>query len=380
MTARLARSFAACSLALLAGVFGRHTSLGVPTSADFGRAGGQEKPVGSDLPGYAEGDFEVKEFRFRTGDTLPSLKTHYVTLGTPNRDGDRITNAVLLLHGTTGSGMQFLQPSFAGAMFGPGQPLDATKYYLIIPDGIGHGGSSKPSDGLRAKFPRYSYRDMVEAQRKLVAEKLGIKRLRLILGTSMGGMHTWMWGTLYPDEMDALMPVACLPAQIGGRNLYWRRMITSAIKNDPAYKCGDYEAQPPILAAVWPVFKLMTDCPAHLAEEAPTIEKADALVGRTGIEAAKSEDANDVVYEFEASQDYDPSTDLGKIKARLLTVNFADDELNLPGFLDLDRVVKQVKGGRSVVVPATAGTQGHSTLRLGKVWGKQVAELLADLK
>jgi homoserine O-acetyltransferase len=180
--------------------------------------------------------------------------------------------------------------------------------------------------------------------------------------------------------MDALMPVACLPAPIGGRNLFWRRVIINAIKNDPAYKDGDYEAQPPALAAVWPVFKLMTDCPAHLAEEAPTIEEADALVARTGIEAAKSENANDVVYEFEASHDYDPSTDLGKIKASLLTVNFADDELNLPGFLDLDRVIKKIKGGRSVVVPAAAGTKGHSTLRLGNVWGKQVAELLADLK
>jgi homoserine O-acetyltransferase/O-succinyltransferase len=192
MTARLVGSSVACSLALLAGIFGRHTSRAVPTFADTVRAEGQEKPVGSDLPGYAEGDFEVKDFRFRTGDTLPSLKTHYVTLGAPNRDGDRITNAVLLLHGTTGSGKQFLQPSFAAAMFGPGQPLDATKYYLIIPDGIGHGRSSKPSDRLRAKFPHYSYRDMVEAQKKLVSEKLGIKRLRLILGTSMGGMHTWM--------------------------------------------------------------------------------------------------------------------------------------------------------------------------------------------
>jgi homoserine O-acetyltransferase len=339
-----------------------------------------EKPVGSDLRGYAEGDFEVKDFRFRTGDALPVLKTHYVTLGTPKRDGDRVTNAVLLLHGTTGSGTQFLQPSFAGAMFGPGQPLDATKYYLIIPDGIGHGGSSKPSNALRAKFPRYDYRDMVEAQRKLVTEKLGVERLRLVLGTSMGGMHTWMWGTLYPDEMDALVPVACLPAPIGGRNLYWRRMITSAIMNDPAYKGGEYEAQPPALAAVWPVFKIMTDSPAHLAEEASTIDKADALVRRTRIEAARSGDANDVVYEFEASRDYDPSADLGKIKARLLTVNFADDELNLPGFPDLDRVIRQVTGGRSLVVAAAAGTRGHSTLTLGKVWGKQVAEFLADVK
>jgi homoserine O-acetyltransferase len=380
MTTCVIGSFVAYSVALLAGVSDHHVGLGVTPPANSAGVGGMVKPVGSDLPGYTEGEFEVRDFRFRTGDRLPSLKTHYVTIGTPKRDGDRVTNAVLLLHGTTGSGTQFLQPSFARVMFGPGQPLDATKYYLILPDGIGHGGSSKPSDGLRAKFPRYDYRDMVEAQRKLVTEKLGVKRLRLVLGTSMGGMHTWMWGTLYPDEMDSLMPVACLPAPIGGRNLYWRRIIITAIKNDPAYEDGEYETQPPALAAVWPAFKLMTDCPAHLAEEAPTIDKADALVRRTGVEAARSEDANDVVYEFEASRDYDPSADLDKIKARLLTINFADDELNLPGFPDLDQVVKQVKGGRSVVIPATAGTQGHSTLRLGKVWGKQVAEFLADGK
>ena len=336
--------------------------------------------MGSDLPGYAVGEFEVEDFRFQTGDTLLSLKTRYVTLGTPKRDGDCVTNAVLLLHGTIGSSTQFLQPSFAGAMFGPDQPLDVSKYYLIIPDGIGHGNSSKPSDGLRAKFPRYGYRDMVEAQRRLVAEKLGVKRLRLVLGTSMGGMHTWMWGTLYPDEMDALIPVACLPAPIGGRNLFWRRVITNAIKNDPAYKGGEYDSQPPALAAVWPVFKLMTDCPAHFALDAPTIDQADALVRQTGIEAAKSEDANDVVYEIEASYDYDPSADLGKIKARLLTVNFADDELNVPGFPDLERDIKKVNGGQSVVLSAAAGTHGHMTLNLGKVWGKQVAEFLADGK
>jgi len=336
--------------------------------------------MGADLPGYAEGDFEVKDFRFQTGESLPTLKTHYVTLGTPAKDGDRVTNAVVLLHGTTGSGKQFLQLSFAGAMFGPGQPLDATKYYLIIPDGIGHGGSSKPSDGLRAKFPHYGYRDMVAAYRGLVRDKLGVERPRLILGTSMGGMHTWLWGTQHPDDIDAVMPVACLPAPIAGRNLYWRRVISAAIKNDPAYKGGDYDAPPPAFSAVWPVFKLMTDCPAHFAEEAPDPDKAEALVRQTGVEAAKAEDANDVVYEFEASRDYDPSADLGKVKARLLTVNFADDELNLPGFTELEQAVKKVKGGRSVVVPAAAGTQGHSTLKLGKVWGEYVGEFLAGGK
>ena len=344
-----------------------------------GLAGGEPRVAdGRGLANFDERDFLAKDFRFREGGSLPELRLHYRTFGRPRRDADgRIANAVLLLHGTTGSGDQWLRPSLADFLFREGQPLDASEFFLVVPDGLGSGKSSRPSDGLRAKFPRYGYRDMVEAQHRLVSEGLGIRRLRLVVGTSMGGMHAWLWGEMYPDSMDAVMPIACLPAPIRGRNLLWRRIIVDAIRSDPAYKDGDYTDQPPALAAVQPVFRLITESPASLdVAEFVDVRSADASLAKEARRAREDMDANDLVSLFEASSDYDPSADLGKIRARVLAVNFADDEVNPVELGVLDREIKKVPGGRAVTVPAGPRTRGHQTLTDAEVWGPRISELL----
>ena len=332
---------------------------------------------GGNLANFQERDFLSGPFRFRGGESLPELRIHYRTFGTPRRDTDgRIVNAVLLLHGTTGSGTQWLQPSLAGSLFGDGQPLDASRFFLIVPDGLGSGKSSRPSGGLRARFPRYGYRDMVEAQRRLVSEGLGIRRLRLVAGTSMGGMHAWLWGEMYPDAMDALMPIACLPTPIRGRNLLWRRIIVDAIRSDPAYNGGDYARQPPALASVRPVFRLITESPASLdGPEFADPRSTDAALADAR-RAADEMDANDLVAQFEVSGDYDPAADLGKIRAGVLAVNFADDEVNPVELGVLDREIRRVPTGRAVTLPAGPATKGHQTYTEARLWGPLLADLL----
>jgi homoserine O-acetyltransferase/O-succinyltransferase len=329
-------------------------------------------------PGQKEGDWVAREFRFQSGDVLPEVKLHYTTLGTPQRDAaGRVSNAVLLLHGTTGTGKSFLQPSLAGELFGPGQPLDAARFYIILPDGLGRGGSSKPSDGLHARFPRYGYADVVIAQHLLVTQGLGVDHLRAVVGTSMGGMMTWMWGERWPELMDALMPIASQPVQISGRNLLWRKVVSESIRADPDWNGGDYEKPPRRWTSVVPVFTIMVDSPVRLQREAPTRKEAEALYARLVEEAGRRFDANDYLYWYESSWDYDPEPELAKIRAPLVAVNFADDEINPSDLGIMERLVPKVPHGRFVLVPEGERTIGHQTLTVAAVWKPHLAELLA---
>lgn len=328
-------------------------------------------------PNAVEGDFTIKDYKFATGESLPEVKMHYRTFGTPMRDGQgRINNAVLLLHGTTGSGAQFLSPGLAGELFGPGQALDATKFYLILPDSIGRGKSSRPSESLRMKFPRYGYVDAADLQYRLVSEKLGVSHLRLILGTSMGGMHAWVWATRHPEFVDALMPIACQPAPITGRNLVWRRIIVDSIKSDPAWNQGNYTAQPHGWTSMLPVFRMLIDSPQNLEESIPNIEKADSFVAGAMADAAKTFDANDMVYALDSSRDYDPTAELDKVKARVVAVNFSDDELNPVELKIMEREMAKVKGGRQVMLPPPPKSKGHQNLGQAGLWKQYVGELL----
>ena len=326
-----------------------------------------------------EGDFVVKDFHFRSGETLPALRLHYRTLGEPRRDENgRVTNAVLIVHGTTGSGTQFLRPGFAGELFEPGGLLDANRYYIVLPDVIGHGDSSKPSDGLRGRFPRYGYEDMVVAQYRLLTEGLGVNHLRLVMGTSMGGMHTWLWGGMYPDFMDALLPLASLPTQISGRNRVWRRIVMDSIRNDPAWQGGLYSSQPPGLRTAMAMLFLMSSNPLARQQEMPTLQESDAVFDAWLARAMESADANDLLYQVQASWDYDPGRYLEKIEAPLVAVNFADDLINPPELGILERETRRVRQGRAVVVPAGPETRGHGTHTLATVWKEELARLLAE--
>jgi homoserine O-acetyltransferase len=326
-----------------------------------------------------EGDAVLRDFRFASGETLPELRIHYRTLGQPRRDESGVVrNAVLILHGTTDNGANFLRPEFAGELYGPSQPLDATRYYIILPDGIGHGGSSKPSDGLHARFPRYGYRDMVRAQHRLLTEGLDVNHLRLVMGTSMGGMHTWLWGETYPDFMDALMPLACLPTEIAGRNRVWRRLITDAIRNDTAWEHGNYQAQPPSLRTAAGVLFFIGSNPVVRQAEAPTRAQADRLLDEFEDRAVATMDANDVLYAVESSSDYDPGPGLERIEAPLLAINFADDLINPPELEILEREIRRVKHGRAVVIPRGDATRGHGTHTLAAVWKDHLARLLEE--
>jgi homoserine O-acetyltransferase len=330
-------------------------------------------------PAPVEGDFVLERFTFRSGEELAKLRIHYRTVGTPRRDAKGVVqNAVLVMHGTTGTGAQFIRPEFAGELFGPGQPLDATRFYVILPDGIGHGGSSKPSDGLRARFPRYGYLDMIEAQRRLLVEGLGVTHLRLVMGTSMGGMHTWLWGERYPEMMDALLPLASLPTQISGRNRVWRRTIMDAIRNDPAWQGGDYKAQPPSLRTAAEVLWLFGSNPVLRQEEAPTREKADAVIDAFVARYLQQGDANDVLYAVEASADYDPGPGLERIRAPLLAINSADDLINPPELGILEREVKRVPRGRALLLPFSARTRGHGSHTDARLWKDELATFLAQ--
>ncbi|HQZ18665.1 MAG TPA: alpha/beta fold hydrolase [Vicinamibacteria bacterium] len=330
-------------------------------------------------PAVTEGDFQIRDFRFDSGETLATLNLHYRTLGRPVRNArGQVTNAVLIMHGTGGTGASFLSDNFGGVLFGPGQLLDAATHYIILPDGIGHGKSTKPSDGLHAKFPRYGYGDLVTAQYRLVTEGLKVDHLRLVMGTSMGGMHTWMWATRYPDFMDAAMPLASLPVQIAGRNRFFRRMVSDAIRNDPDWKNGEYTAQPRGLNAAVYTLIFMTSVPLQWQKLAPTREAADQFFDRTVAQRTAANDANDMLYQFEASRDYNPEPDLEKIVCPLLAINSADDQVNPPELGILEEQIKRVKKGRAVIIPISDQTRGHSTHSFPAIWGGELARLLKE--
>ena len=329
-----------------------------------------------------EADFNVRDFHFKLNEALPELRQHYMTLGKPVRDAQgRVTNAVLILHGTGGTGRQFLGPEFAGVLFGPGQLLDAGRYYIILPDAIGHGGSSKPSDGLHMRFPQYEYEDEVTAQYRLVTEGLKVDHLRLVMGTSMGCMHTWMWGETYAEFMDALMPLACNPVEIAGRNWMQRQMRINCIKSDPQWNGGEYR-KPPIqgLACVLYVRSLMTGSALQMQKQYPTRASVIQMMEKRFPEEAANEDANDIIYAEEASRFYNPDPNLGKIKAPVMAINSADDMINPPELGIAEREIKKVKRGRFILIPISGETRGHGTHSLPAIWGKYLAELLDESK
>ncbi|MDB6030609.1 MAG: metX 1 [Verrucomicrobiales bacterium] len=330
------------------------------------------------FPQPEEHDYTIRDFKFRSGGALPELRVHYRTLGSPSRDANGLVrNAVLILHGTTGSSAQFVRPEFAGELFGAGQPLDKDRYYLILVDGIGHGKSSKPSDGLHAKFPHYGYRDMIEAQHRVLTEGLGVNHLRLVMGTSMGGMHTWLWGETYPDFMDALVPLACLPTEISGRNRVWRRMIIDAIRGAPDWLDGEYKTQPHGLRTALEVLYYVGNNPRQRLKDAPTLKAADEQLDSYVTNLTKTHDANDVLYALEASSDYNPSPDLEKIKARVLAINFADDLINPPELGVFEKELKRVKKTKAIMVPESDQTRGHGTHTLAAVWKRHLVRLLS---
>lgn len=327
------------------------------------------------------GDFVMADFSFSSSETLPALQIHYVTLGAPRRDGrGMVRNAVLILHGTGGSGRAFLSRNFAGELFGPGQLLDTARYYVILPDGIGHGGSSKPSDGLHARFPHYTYHDMVLAQYRLLTEHLGVDHLRLLVGTSMGCMHAWVWGYTYAAFADGLVPLACAPRQIAGRNRMMRTMVMDDIRQDPAWRGGDYTTQPQAgLRAALQVLYLMGSAPLVQQRQAPTREAADSLIRAYVAQRLQTTDANDLLYAFDASRDYDPAPHLGQITAPVLAINSADDVVNPPELGVVEPLVAQVRGARFVLLPLGPDTHGHGTHSWPAVWGRYLQTFLATL-
>ena len=324
----------------------------------------------ADYPAPRTGEWVARDFKFHTGEVMPELRLAYTTVG------ERTGQPVLVLHGTTGSAASMLTSAFAGELFGPGQPLDAQKYFIVIPDGIGHGKSSKPSDGLRAKFPRYNYADMVDAQHRLLTEGLGIPHVRLVIGNSMGGMHTWLWGVKYPEFMDTLAPMAAQPTAMSSRNWMMRRLIIDSIRNDPEWKDGNYTTQPRS-AKVASVFFAIGTSGGNIAlqKAAPTREAADKLLDQR-LAAPFTADANDALYQWESSGDYDPSPSLARIKARLLAINAADDERNPPETGLMEAAMKQVANGRLFLIPASADTRGHGTTGMAKFYKEPLAELL----
>ncbi|MDR3748161.1 MAG: alpha/beta fold hydrolase [Acidobacteriota bacterium] len=326
-----------------------------------------------------EGDYTSRDFHFRSGETLPELRLHYMTLGKPVRDANgRVTNAVLILHGTGGSGRQFLAPQFADVLFGPGQLLDADRYFIILPDNIGHGKSSKPSDGMHAHFPQYDYDDMVAAQHELLEKGLGVSHLRLILGTSMGCMHSWVWGETYPDFMDAMMPLACLPVQIAGRNWVWRKMLMEGIRQDPEWKNGDYTTEPRAAIQIGADLLLIAgSAPLLMQKGYPTREAADKYLEDSMKRVTAKLDANDLLYAVNASRNYEPSGKLETIQAQVMFVNSADDFINPPELGIAEREIKHVKNGRFVLVPVSDQTHGHGTHTWAAVWQHYLKQLLA---
>jgi homoserine O-acetyltransferase/O-succinyltransferase len=325
-----------------------------------------------------QGDFVARNFHFKSGETLSELKLHYMTLGKPTRDASGgVTNAVLILHGTGGSGQQFLQPQFASVLFGSGQPLDASRYFIILPDNIGHGKSSKPSDRMHAHFPQYDYEDMVAAQHELVEKGLGVNHLRLLMGTSMGCMHSWVWAETYPDFMDALMPLACLPVQITGRNRLWRKMIIDGIRQDPDWKNGEYTTEPRAALQLAADFLLIAgSAPLEMQKTLSTRDAADKYLDEFMKRNTADLDANDLLYAVNASRNYDPSPRLEKVTAPVMYINSADDFINPPELGIAEREIKNVKNGRFVLLPVSDQTHGHGTHTWAAVWQQYLKQLL----
>jgi homoserine O-acetyltransferase len=333
----------------------------------------QARPLGA--------DYTVHNFHFADGSSFPELRMHYIALGSPKRDANGVTrNAVLILHGTTGSGGGFMSRNFAGELFGAGELLDTARYYVILPDGIGHGQSSKPSDGMHAKFPHYSYDDMVDAQHRLLTEGLKVNHLRLVMGTSMGCMHAWVWGERYPDFVDGLVPLACVPTQIAGRNRMLRKMLIDAIRTDPDWHNGEYAAPPERgLRTALAVLFMMTSSPLQQQKAAPTRDAADAYITKYVGDRLHSTDANDMLYAFDASRDYDPSGKLESITASVLAINSADDVVNPPELGLMEKLIPRVKHARYVLIPTSDQTRGHGTHSMPAVWKSYLAQFLQQL-
>ena len=329
-------------------------------------------------PSPQEGDYVVRDFHFRSGETLPEVRLHYYTLGKPVKDASgRTTNAVLVLHGTGGSGNNFFRAIFAGVLFGPGQLLDTAKYFLILPDNVGHGKSSKPSDGLHGHFPQYEYADMIALQHELVEKGLGINHLRLILGTSMGCMHSWLWGETYPEYMDALMPLACLPVEIAGRNRTWRKMTIDGIRQDPDWKNGDYATEPRAGLQIAADFLIIAGgAPLHMQEDFPTRDTTDKNLEETLKRITSTLDANDFLYAVSSSRNYDPSPKLEAIETQVMFINSADDFINPPELGIAEREIKRVKNGKFILLPVSDQTHGHGTHTWAAVWQQYLKELL----
>ncbi len=334
--------------------------------------------VAADWP-TREGDHVIRNFRFASGETLPEVRIHYTTLGTPHRDGKgRIDNAVMVLHGTGGTGKQFLLPQFADELYGPGQPLDITRYYVILPDNLGHGGSSRPSDGLRMRFPHYDYADMIEAQRRLLVDGLGVNELQLILGTSMGCMHAFMWGEAHPGFAKRLAPFACQPVAIAGRNRMWRKMLMDAIRADPMWNGGNYTEQPAAgLRTAAALSVIAGGNVVALQANFPTRDAADKALDEAFALRGRGVDANDSLYFFDSSRNYDPSAQLERITVPVLWINSADDFINPPELGIAEREVKRMPRARYILLPATTETKGHGTHTWARFWKNDLAQLLA---
>jgi len=333
----------------------------------------------AELPNAQEGDFVVKNYTFKSGETLPEVKLHYRTIGSPKRDdAGHVVNAVLLLQGNTGTGANWLRPSIAGELFQPGQPLDASQHFIIMPDALGRGGSSKPSDGLRGKFPHYRYHDMIDLAHRLVTEGLHVDHLRLVLGSSLGCMQTWMWGEMYPELMDGLVGLSCQPVEISGRNRILRRAAAQSIRHDPDYEDGNYDQEPSTWVHGAAGTSFLTESPARVQEMAPTRAAADALYDKR-VEELKKRDANDTLFEIESIDDYSPEADLDKIKAKAMLINDAEDFADPPTLGTVERAMKKVKNGRYVLIQPSAETHGHFTHYYAAVWKPYLVEFLQSL-
>jgi homoserine O-acetyltransferase len=335
----------------------------------------------SAFPAPVDGDFVVRDFAFVSGDRLAEVKLHYRTVGTPRKDVDGVVrNGVLILHGTGGTGRGFLSDSYGGRLFGKGQPLDAEKFFIILPDNVGHGQSSKPSDGLRMKFPHYGYTDMVKLQHELVTKGLGLTHLKLVMGTSMGAMHTWVWGYMFPDFVSGLVPLASNPVEVAGRNRVWRKLLMNAIVTDPTWKNGDYTEQPRGLASAIGFLLMATSVPLQWQKQFPTRAAADKWLADQIASRMKTTDANDMLYYYRAIEDYDPSPHLEHITAPLLSINSADDFVNPPELPMMQSLIKKVPHGRFILLPITDQTRGHGTHSLPAIWGDELEKFVANLK
>ncbi|MFM8536144.1 MAG: alpha/beta fold hydrolase [Acidimicrobiia bacterium] len=332
-------------------------------------------------PAPVEADFVAKDFAFENGERMAEVKIHYRTVGTPRKDASGVVrNGVLILHGTGGTGGGFVSNSYAGRLFGKGQPLDAERYYIILPDNVGHGQSSKPSDGLRQKFPKYRYADMVRLQYELVTKGLGLTNLKLVMGTSMGAMHAWDWGYMYPGFAAGLVPLASNPVEMGGRNRVWRKFLIDAIEKDPGFNTGNYTEQPRGLASAIGFLMMATSVPLQWQKQFPTVAAADKYVEEQVASRSKNTDANDMLYYYHAIEDYNPAPHLSKITAPLLAINSADDFVNPPELPMMQDLIKQVKHGRFILLPITDETRGHGTHSIPAIWGGELVKFLEQLK